>query len=131
MEYMELDEKLKEKSNESKKINEENKEITNRFTTELGEVTIEKEQNKFLEGTIGKVINTGIDIALRAILPNAIENEVIGIKNVLFTDGFQEGIKAAINSATNIGKSIAGIFTGKFDTVSQAYTAVKSRWHSR
>ncbi|MDE5831165.1 MAG: hypothetical protein K2H53_06130, partial [Clostridia bacterium] len=41
-------------------------------------------------------------------------------------DGFKDGIKAAITSATNIGKSISGIFTGKFDTVSQAYTAVKS-----
>lgn len=100
--------------------------LENSFTTELGEVTIEEGQNKFLEGTLGKVINTGIDVALRAILPNAIEDEVIGIKNVIITEGFKEGIKAAINAASNIGKSISGIFTGKFDTVSQAYTAVKS-----
>ncbi|MDE5831166.1 MAG: hypothetical protein K2H53_06135 [Clostridia bacterium] len=51
--------------------------IENKFNTGLGEVTIEENQNKFLEGTLGKVINTGIDIALRAILPNAIEDEVI------------------------------------------------------
>lgn len=85
-----------------------------------------EKQNKFLESTIGKVINTGVDVAIRAILPNAIEDEVIDIKNVIITDGFKEGIKAAINAASNIGKSISGIFTGKFDTVSQAYNAIKS-----
>ena len=91
-----------------------------------GEISLWEKQNKVLESTVGKVINTGIDVALRAVLPNAIEDEVIGIKNVILTDGFKEGIKAAVNSATNIGKSITGIFTGKFDTVSQAYNAVKS-----
>lgn len=49
-----------------------------------------------------------------------------GIKNVIINDGFKEGMKAAVNAASNIGKSITGIFTGKFDTVSQAYNAVKS-----
>ena len=53
--------------------------------------------------------------------------KLFGIKNVIITDGFKEGIKTAINAANNIGKSITGIFTGKFDSVSQAYSAVKSR----
>lgn len=57
--------------------NEVDNNLGNGFITELGEVTIEENQNKFLEGTLGKVINTGVDIALRAILPNAIEDEVI------------------------------------------------------
>ena len=108
---------------------EEKKELNNDLsnTVQSGIIAnIGEKQNKFLEGTLGKVINTGVDIALRAILPNAIEDEVIGIKNVILTDGFKEGIKAAVTAASNIGKSITGIFTGKFDTVSQAYTAVKS-----
>ena len=87
---------------------------------------IEEKQNKFLEGTFGKIVNTGVDIAIRALLPNAVENEVIGIKNVIINEGFKEGLKAAINAATNLGKSITGIFTGKFENVSQAYTAVKA-----
>ena len=111
------------------KAKEENVEVKNDLsnTKQSGLVVeIGEKQNKFLESTLGKIINTGVDVALRAVLPNAIENEVIGIKNVIINDGFKEGIKSAINSASNIGKSIAGIFTGKFDTVSQAYTAVKS-----
>ena len=117
---------LKENKEVKQEIKQEkNNELDNTIQSGLV-VNIGEKQNKFLEGTIGKVINTGIDIALRAILPNAIENEVIGIKNVIMNEGFKEGIKSAINAASNIGKSITGIFTGKFDTVSQAYTAVKA-----
>lgn len=123
---MELEEMKNEEEIQNNQNIGEEKEIEKSFTTELGEVTIEEGQNNFLEGTLGRVINTGVDIALRAILPNAIEDEVIDIKNVIITEGFKEGIKSAITAASNIGKSITGIFTGKFDTVSQAYTAVKS-----
>ena len=108
---------------------EENIEQKNTLNNEINNVQgedIGEKQKNFLETSLGKVINTGCDIALRAILPNAIEDEIIGIKNVIFTEGIQKGIKTAIDSAINIGKSITGIFTGKFDTVSQAYTAVKS-----
>ena len=107
----------------------EKKEVTNELDNTVQEglvVNIGEKQNKFLESTFGKIVNTGVDIALRAILPNAVENEVIGIKNAIINDGFKEGIKTAINAANNIGKSITGIFTGKFDTVSQAYNAIKS-----
>ena len=58
----------------------EEKEIDNNLNNDIvnnEEIDIEKSQSKFLESTLGKVINTGIDIALRAILPNVIEDEVI------------------------------------------------------
>lgn len=120
---MELEIKKEQDKTLEENVNEI--QITNELKNE-NEEDIEEKQNGFLESTIGKVINTGVDVAIRAILPNAIEDEVIGVKNVIITDGFKEGIKAAINAASNIGKSISGIFTGKFDTVSQAYTAIKS-----
>lgn len=126
---MELEkEKVKEKEQniDSKNNVEIKNDLSNTIQSGLV-VDIGQKQNKFLETTLGKVVNTGVDVALRALLPNAIENEVIGIKNAIINDGFKEGIKSAISAATNIGKSITGIVTGKFDTVSQAYTAVKSR----
>ncbi len=130
---MELEESKSEVKEQ--KINEKNNEkIKNELDNTIQSglvVDIGQKQNKFLETTFRKIVNTGVDIALRAILPNAIENEVIGIKNAIINDGFKEGIKSAINAATNIGKSITGIVTGKFDTVSQAYTAVKSRRNNR
>ena len=108
--------------------NEINNQITNEITNDLsiGDIDVEKEQTSFFETTMGKVVNTGLDMALRAILPNVIEDEVIGIKNIIFTEGLQSGIKTAVDSAVNLGKSALGIVTGKFDTVSQAYTAIKS-----
>lgn len=113
-------------------VEEEKNEITNEIENEVAnnalneEIDVENEQNQFLESTFGKVINTGCDIALRTLLPNAIEDEVIEIKNVIFNEGIKNGIKTAIDSAINLGKSAIGIVTGKFETVSQAYTAVKS-----
>ena len=51
-----------------------------------------EQQNNFLETTLGKTINTAIDIGLRAVLPDMIEEQVIDIKNVLFNNGLKEGI---------------------------------------
>lgn len=50
----------------------------------------EKSQKNFLESTLGKTINTAIDIGIRAILPDFLENEVINIKNNLFNYGLKD-----------------------------------------
>ena len=39
----------------------------------------EKEQKNFLETTLGKTINTGIDIGIRAVLPDYIEEQIIDL----------------------------------------------------
>ena len=77
-------------------------------------LTNSKEQKNFLESTLGKVINTGLNLGLRVVLPDFIENEVIGIKDTILKEGFGAGIKKCINSAIDLGKSAIGIFTGKF-----------------
>lgn len=48
------------------------------------EVTVEN-QNKFLQTTLGKTINTALDIGLRGILPDMVEEQIIDIKNILLT----------------------------------------------
>ncbi len=116
---------------EEKIENEKNNDLKKEIETIIQNENIETAQNSFLESKLGKIINTGCDIALRTILPNTIEDEVIGIKNVIFTDGIKSGMKAAIDSAINLGKSAVGIVTGKFDNVSQAYTAIKSGRNNR
>lgn len=83
-------------------------------------------QNKFLETTLGKTINTGIDIGIRAILPDYIEEQIIDLKDNLFNYGLKDGIKKSINDAINIGKSAIGIVTGNFENISQAQTAIKN-----
>lgn len=90
------------------------------------EVVTEKSQNNFLETTLGKTINAAVDIGLRWVLPDLIEDEIIDIKDSLVKGGLKEGINTAINSAINFGKSAMGIFTGKFESVSQAQSAIKT-----
>ena len=53
------------------------------------ENTLEKEQKNFLNTSIGKVINSGVDIGIRAILPDLIEDEVINIKDAILENGFK------------------------------------------
>lgn len=87
---------------------------------------IEKKQRSFLETTLGKTINMGIDIGIRTILPDFIENQVIDLKNNLINYGLKDGIKKSIDDSINIGKSAIGIVTGKFENVTQMQEAVKS-----
>ena len=86
---------------------------------------LDKQQNNFLESTLGQVIDSSVDLGLRAILPNFIEDEVIEIKDTLIKEGFPEAVNKAIDSAIDIGKSALGIVTGKFESVSQAEKAVE------
>lgn len=88
------------------------------------DITPEK-QNNFLETTLGKTINGALDIGLRLILPNMIENQIIEIKDELLKNGLKEGIDKSIETAMEFGKSALGIITGKFDNISQIETAVQ------
>ena len=100
--------------------NNENLQINN------NELVTEQEQNSFLESTLGKVVNSALDVGIRMVLPDFIEEGVIGIKDALMQGGLKEGIDTAINGAINLGKSVLGIFTGKFEDISQARDAVKN-----
>ncbi len=86
----------------------------------------EIEQNNFLETTLGKTINTGIDIGIRALLPDYIEGQIIDLKNNLIKYGLKEGIKKSIDDAINVGKSAIGIVTGNFENMTQVQDAIKS-----
>ena len=96
-------------------------ELTNNFKiSDLG-----KEQGQFMNNMMNSVINTALDIGLRALLPDLIEQQVIDIKNSLFTEGLQEGINTAINSLKDFAKSALGIVTGDFENISQVQNAVE------
>lgn len=90
------------------------------------ELVTVNDQNNFLNSSLGKVVNTAVDLGLRWVLPDFLENQVIDIKDSLIKGGLKEGIDKAINSAVELGKSVTGIFTGKFENVSQAQNAIKN-----
>lgn len=102
------------------KILENNQEIN------TNEITLEEKQNKFINTMLGKTINSAIDIGLRFILPDLIENQIIDIKNAILQNGLKDGIDTAIKSVIGFGKSATGIVTGKFENVGQIKTAVGS-----
>lgn len=85
-----------------------------------------EEQKSFLETNLGQVINGGVNLGLKVILPDIIEDEVIEIKDSIITDGFSAGVKTAIDNVVDMGKSVLGIFTGKFDNLSQVKNTIKS-----
>lgn len=89
-------------------------------------IEIEKKQKNFLETTIGKIVNTGLDIGIRALLPDFIDEQVINLKDNLFEYGFREGITKTIDDAIDIGKSAIGIFTGNFENIEQMQSAVQT-----
>lgn len=86
----------------------------------------EKEQKGFLETTLGKTINAAIDIGIRALLPDFIDEQIINIKDNLLEYGLKDGITKTIDDAIDLGKSAIGIFTGNFENVSQMQSAVQS-----
>lgn len=126
---------LQEEIDSSTKNQNTNEEITkqNNITQNVlsqeqntNELTNTKEQNQFLDSTIGKVINTAIDLGIRWVLPDFVENQIIDVKNTLIRGGLKEGIDKAVENAVELGKSVTGIFTGKFDNISQAQNAIKN-----
>lgn len=106
--------------------NIENNTLNNlEISNNLEKLELEQEQNKFLQSNLGQAINSGIDLGLKAILPDIIEDEIIAIKDSLITEGFSAAISTAIEQATNFGKSITGIVTGNFENVAQIKKAVE------
>ncbi len=85
-----------------------------------------KEQKSFLETTLGGIINTGINLGIKYLLPDFVEDEVIKIKDTILNEGFKEGLNTAIDEVIDFGKSAIGIVTGKFDDISQMQKAVEN-----
>ena len=86
----------------------------------------EKTQKSFLETTLGKTINTAVDIGIRALLPDFVEDQIINIKDNLLNYGLKEGIQKTIGDAIDLGKSAIGIFTGNFENINQMQNAVQT-----
>ena len=91
---------------------------------ELGNKLINNEELKniqegFLQSKIGQIVNSAIDFGLKEILPDFVEDEVIEVKDALFTGGLKEGIDTAIENAINLGKNRVGIFNENFKDIDQ------------
>lgn len=82
-------------------------------------------ENNFFQSSLGQAINSAVDIGLKAILPNFIEDDIIEIKDAFIEEGFSEAIDTAIEKAVSLGETAIGTITGSFETVSQAKKAIE------
>lgn len=89
-------------------------------------IELENKQKSFLETNIGKIINTTVDIGLKYLLPDIIEDEIINIKDTLVKEGWSKGLSKVIEEGISIGKSAIGIVTGKFENIEQIKKAVEN-----
>lgn len=85
-----------------------------------------KSQNEFLDSTLWKTINNGIDIGLRYLLPDLIEDEIIDLKDNLINFGLKDGVKKSIDSVIETGKEAIGIFSGNFENINQIQKTIKN-----
>ena len=86
---------------------------------------LEEKQESFLKNSFGSIVNNALDICLRALLPDMIENQVIEVKDTILESGLKEGLNKAVENAINLGKSASGIVTGKFESIEQIDMAIK------
>lgn len=100
----------------------------NTLNTEINinnNLEIKQQQQKFLETTLGKIINNAFDIGIQTLLPDFIDDQIINLKNNLLENGLKEGIKQTIDDVIDIGKEIVGICTGNFENINQVQNAIK------
>lgn len=82
-------------------------------------------QESFIKNLMGKVVNNAINIGLKYVLPDLIEDEVIKVKDAIIENGFKEGLNEAVSTAINFGKTAIGIITGNFENMEQVDIAIK------
>jgi len=97
----------------------------NEIGNKIKEIDFSQIQENFLQSKLGQVVDAAIDQGLKYILPDFIEDEVIDIKDTLFSEGLKEAADKAIEKAIDLGKTTLGIFTGNFENVTQAQNAIK------
>lgn len=102
-----------------------NLELSKDFMSQGMDIDIVKKQNNFLDSKFMNILNTSLDIGIKALLPDFIENTVIDVKDSLMQEGIKAGINTMLNGFRDIGKSIVGVFTGKFDNINQMDIATK------
>ena len=89
-------------------------------------LNLENNKDEFLNSTLWKTINNGIDIGLRYLLPNLVEDEIIDLKDNLINYGLKDGVKKSIDSVIETGKQAIGIFSGNFKDIGQIQKTLKN-----
>ena len=101
------------------------KNLNNQLTNDIKNNEISKNQNDFIGNMFKNAINLGVDLGLKSLLPDLIEDQVIDIKNSILEGGFKEGVNTLMKKVNEFKNSITGIFTGNFNNIQEINTATK------
>jgi hypothetical protein len=101
------------------------KNLNNQLTNDMKNNEISKNQNDFIGNMFKNAINFGVDLGLKSLLPDLIEDQVIDIKNSILKGGFKEGVNTLVKKVNEFKNSITGIFTGNFNNIEEIHTATK------
>lgn len=96
-------------------------EIGNNLNNNLN---LENLQNNFLNTTVGKITNAAVDLGIKALMPDFVENEVIEVKDALISGGLKEGLDTAVKNAIDVGKKAIGLENVEFSSIEDAATAL-------
>ena len=83
-------------------------------------------RENFLNSTLWRTINNGIDIGLRYLLPDLVEDEIIELKDNLINLGLKDGIKKSVENVVETGKQAIGILSGNFEDIGQVQRVIKN-----
>lgn len=101
------------------------KNLNNQLTNDIKNNEISKNQNDFIGNMFKNAINFGVDLGLKSLLPDLIEDQIIDIKNSILEGGFKEGVNTLMKKVNEFKNSITGIFTGNFNNIQEINTATK------
>ena len=87
---------------------------------------VTKGQDSFLNKLFKNAIEEGINLGIKALLPDIIEDQVIDIKDGIIEGGFKEGASVFVNKVKEFGNAVSGIFTGNFNNINALELATKN-----
>lgn len=73
-------------------------------------LNIEKKQDNILIKGIKGALNIGLNLGIKAALPNIIEDEVIKLKDSILQNGLKNGLKEGIDNVKNKFKEVMNFF---------------------
>jgi len=106
------------------------REVTNNLNqneSREASLTLLQEQNRFFETRLGQVVDRGIDLGIRAIFPDFLEQSVIEVKNALIHEGLREAINTAVQEALDLGRQVMDSVRGVFRSGNDVRTSTRER----
>ena len=89
------------------------------------EKDVETIQKEWVNEEVTNIINSALDIGLRIILPDFLEDQVIELKNNILNNGLKDGLSKSLDDSLQTGKDAINLLSNNFESISDAKNAIK------